>query len=250
MKLDEVKVVAEMKNLFCGGVPHEVDFLFFKQLNKLNKEILFVDVGANAGQSAISFLLCCSKGRVISFEPNAMYQRVLDGISIFLGGENRFQYHMIGLSDANMDLDLHVPTVDGVPYLQEASLDLSQFQKPWVCERLKSYGKILEIVPIKASFKIADSMLKSADVVKIDAEGAELQVLRGMVDLIQDKEPIFLIENNDYPAVTEFLKNFGYRAYFYDQQSDSLLVMSGATTNCYYLKPDHFVKFSIKALNL
>lgn len=128
----------------------------------------------------------------------------------------------------------------------QGGVPLAQYEKPWVCDRLRSYGEKIEILPVRASFRIADTMLEHADVVKIDAEGAEMSVLRGMGKLIESAAPIFLIENNHWPAVTETLKSFGYGVYRYHKESDALLPMSGTTTNCYYLKPEHFIRHSIK----
>lgn len=240
MKLDVSQTLSDMKNLMRGGVPHEDDFLFFKQLSRSDRPVVFVDVGANAGQSAISFLMNCPNGRVISFEPNQLYQPVLKCVQELLG-ETRFEFHMCGLSDTESELDLYVPHVDGVPYMQEASLTLAQFDKPWVHDRLESYGTSIEIIPVRASFKIADNMIGHADVVKIDAEGAEMSVLRGMRKLIENSAPIFLIENNDWSAVTEYLKAFGYGVYQYRKSEGTLLPMSGATTNCFYLRINHVV---------
>lgn len=239
MILDVRQTLTDMKNLMMHGIPHEDDFLYFQSLDNKDRTVVFIDVGANAGQSAISFLISCPGGRVISFEPNQLYQPVLEGVRDLLG-DLRFEYHMCGLSDVESELDLYVPHVDGIPYMQEGSLTLRQFGKPWVSKRLKSYGNITEIIPVRASFKIADNLIGEADVVKIDAEGAEMTVLRGMRNLIRNCEPIFLIENNDYLAVTEYLMSFGYGVFKYDKNLGSLLPMSGATTNCFYLKEQHF----------
>jgi len=239
MKLDVAQTLSDMKNLLNSGIPHEDDFLFFKQLPGADQPVVFVDVGANVGQSAISFLMNCPSGRVISFEPNLLYKPVLEGVRKLLG-ESRFEFHMCGLSDVDSELELYVPTVDGVPYMQEASLTLTQFEKPWVSDRLKSYGTKIEIIPVCARFKISDDLIVHADVVKIDAEGAEMSVLRGMPKLIENSSPIFLIENNDWSAVTDYLKAFGYGVYQYDGHAAALKTMSGATTNCFYLKPEHF----------
>jgi len=244
MKLDVGQTLSDMRNLLLGDVPHEDDFLFFSQLRKSDGPVVFVDVGANAGQSAISFLMNCPNGRVISFEPNHLYKPVLEGVRELLG-ESRFEFHLCGLSDTASELDLYIPHVDGMPYLQEASLTLAQFEKPWVQDRLKSYGTRIDIIPMRASFKIADDVIEQADVVKIDAEGAEMSVLRGMSKLIKKNLPIFLIENNDWSAVTEFLKTFGYGVYQYRKDGKGLQPMSGATTNCFYLKSEHISGYSI-----
>jgi len=244
MKLDVGQTLSGMRNLMLGDVPHEEDFLFFRQIRKSDRPVVFVDVGANAGQSAISFLMNCPHGRVISFEPNQLYKPVLEGVRDLLGA-SRFEFHLCGLSDIESELDLYIPHVDGVPYMQEASLTLSQFEKPWVHDRLKSYGTRVEIIPVRASFKIADDVVGQADVVKIDAEGAEMSVLSGMRRLIENSSPIFLIENNDWSAVTEYLKAFGYDVYKYLKDAGELQSMSGATTNCFYLKANHFSDYSI-----
>ena len=239
MKLDVNHAISDMKYLISGGVPHEDDFLFFKHLHKTKNQIVFIDVGANSGQSAISFLMNCPNGRSISFEPNRLYEPVLAGVRDLLGMA-RFEFHMCGLSDTEAELDLYVPHVDGVPYMEEASLTLAQFKKSWVQDRLQSYGKKIKIIPFRANFKIADNIIRQADVVKIDAEGAEMQVLRGMQKLIENTFPIFLIENNDWPNVTEYLKAFGYGAYQYNKDANALLPKSGASTNCFYLRSEHF----------
>jgi hypothetical protein len=129
--------------------------------------------------------------------------------------------------------------------MQEASLTLSQFEKPWVRDRLQSHGKKIEIIPVRASFKIADSLIQKVDVIKIDAEGAEMSVLLGMRKIIENSSPIFLIENNDYTDVTDYLKSYGYDVYQYQKSTGQLLPMSGSTTNCFYLKSAHFAAYKI-----
>ncbi|HEY9269611.1 FkbM family methyltransferase [Achromobacter sp.] len=179
----------------------------------------------------------CSNGSVISFEPNMLYASVLQGVRELLGNE-KFAFHMCGLSDTECERDLYIPYVDDVPYMQEASTVLAQFEKPWVHDRLRGYGRKIEIIPVRASFKVADEVVQEADVVKIDAEGAEMSVLRGMSRVIENNSPIFLIENNDWSVVTEFLRGYGYGVYQY-RKDVGLQPLSGATTNCLYLKAEH-----------
>lgn len=226
-----------------GGLPHENDFLFFEYLNDAPKQVVFVDVGANAGQSVISFLMSCPTGRVISFEPNLLYKPVLEGIRELVGAR-RFDFRMCGLSDIEGELDLFIPLVDGWPYMQEASVNMDQFEKPWVRDRLLSYGKEIAITTTRAKFDIGDRLIEQADVVKIDAEGAEMSVLRGLRTHVEGCAPIFMIENNDYFAVTDFLVDKGYGVYQFNEEV-GLQPMSGATTNCFYLKAEHFSSFDL-----
>ncbi len=236
---DVQHALQEVTNLWNGKMPHEEDFLFFRKFFGSDRPVVLLDCGANAGQSVVSFLMSCPQGRVISFEPNLIYRPVLEGVQALLGAD-RFEFHMEGLSDAEADHDLYIPHVDGIPYPQEASMDLSQYKKPWVSDRLKSYGELLEIISIKAHFATADSRHLKIDAIKIDAEGAEMLVLKGMRQMILECKPIFLIENNDWSAVTHFLSEFGYKPYQYKSSENTLNEMQGTSANCFYLLNEHF----------
>lgn len=236
---DTEQTLQAMMYLWSGQVPHEEDFNFFQLLFGRNRRVTLLDCGANAGQSAISFLMSCPEGRVISFEPNPIYQPVLAGVQSLLGAE-RFEFHMEGMSDEETVQDLYIPYVDGIPYLQEATMTLSQFNKPWVADRLKGYGEILEIKNIKAHFVVADSKNLKVDAIKIDAEGAEMPVLRGMRKTILECKPVLLIENNDWLAVTEFLGVIGYKPYQWQPGANRLIKQSGDSTNCFYLLKEHY----------
>ena len=241
---DIEQTLQEMKYLWSGQVPHEDDFKYFQQLFGQNRRVTLLDCGANAGQSAISFLMNCPKGRVISFEPNPIYQPVLAGVQSLLGAE-RFEFHMEGLADHETDQDLYIPYVDGFPYMQEASMDLFQFEKPWVADRLKGYGEVLEIKITKAHFVTADSKNLKVDAIKIDAEGAEMLVLQGMRKTLLECKPILLIENNDWLPVTEFLSIIGYKPYQWQPGANRLIKKSGDSNNCFYLLKKHYIAQSI-----
>jgi FkbM family methyltransferase len=153
---DPKQAPAEVINLWRGKLPHEDDFTAFGAMCGATGAMTLLDCGANAGQSAASFLMHCPQGRVVSFEPNPLYERVLAGLREELGAE-RFEFFVEGLSDRDETVDLHVPFVDDSPYLQEAAMDPSQFDKPWVAERLRSYGQRVRFEPFAARFVTADS---------------------------------------------------------------------------------------------
>ncbi len=237
MKFDIKNEVISTINLFKGGRPHEDDFNSFLR-HQFNT---FIDVGANSGQSAASYLMNCPDAQVISFEPNLLYEPVLSKLSDFF--EKKFCFHMYGLSDCEGSFDLHVPLVDGIPYMQESSLSLEQFKKPWVLERLCSYGGTINYESISCVFVTADSVINDADVIKIDAEGAELKVLLGFANLIYLKHPIFLIENNDFINVTAYLGTFGYSAYQW--RGTKLIPLETPCTNCFYLTQNHLLELKL-----
>ncbi|MHA6204598.1 FkbM family methyltransferase [Dyella soli] len=234
--------ISDIKRQWDSRVPHETDFYFFRNLTIQNPVV--VDVGANAGQSVVSFMCTCNPGRVVSFEPNPRYAAALEHLKTHLMTEGLFEYHLMGCGSSSGRLDLVIPYVDGEPYFQEASLSVSHFEISWVKERLQSYGRELSFQTLQIAIAPMDTFNLRPSVCKIDAEGWELDVLQGMADTIQASPPIFLIENNDYTRVTAFLTERGYTAYEYRAASNSLVPLSQATTNTFYLRPQHFAWLS------
>ncbi|MEM4977228.1 MAG: FkbM family methyltransferase, partial [Desulfurococcaceae archaeon] len=63
-----------------------------------------------------------------------------------------------------------------------------------------------------------DKMIDRADVVKIDCEGGEIKVVRGMEGIIQKCYPILIIEHHEYRGaniytvepIKNFLESYGY----------------------------------------
>ena len=236
-------LLADMKNLWVGKTPHEEDFNFFKIL--AGKKAHFLDCGANSGQSALSFLMNCPDGVVTSFEPNILYESLLSEIRN-ITGKDQFHYFMLGLSDSDETSKLWIPYVCDQPFFQEATMDITQFEKPWVKERLQSYGGMPKFESIDCKFIRADDLNLTADIIKIDAEGAEMKVLKGMSMLISNCKPIFLIENNDFETVTNYLREYGYEPFQWQQSS--LKHMQGASTNCIYLMQSHLKSLKVNLI--
>ena len=232
-----------IQNQFIGRVPHEPDFYF---LQHLDIHGLMVDVGANAGQSAISMNCVCPSASILSFEPNPLFEEILHYVkSAILKGA--FDYRMAGLGKENKAEKLLIPFVDDKPYYEEASLNRAQFEKPWVVERLKRYGARLEFRENDIRTETLDGMNLLPEFVKIDVEGHECEVLQGMESTIHRCHPSFLIENNDYQRVTDLLRSAGYEVFRYDPGLDRILPPA-VTTNCFYLHRIHHARIIGKFL--
>ena len=146
-----------------------------------------------------------------------------------------------GLGHSEQELEFLVPVVDGIPYLEEGSTRLDNFQKPWVRERLLSYGSNLEFEKFPVMLKKAEDVILDGNIniVKIDVEGAELDVLTSMNKIIEYSHPIFLIENSDWDNVTLFLQDKGYECFQYLADDNQLIPLKTDCTNSFYIHKEH-----------
>lgn len=215
---------------------HDVDFECFKNNNE--DGLIIVDVGANRGQSIVSFKNIFPNSKIISFEANQLFGPVLEEVSSWYQDVQVYNY---GLGRSDQELDFYVPVIDGVSYLEEGSTRQDNFEKPWVRERFQSYGRKLEFEKFLVSIKRAEDVLigKKIDVIKIDVEGAEMDVLSSMDKIIEGSHPVFLIENSDWDNVTDYLRSKGYECYQYLADNNRLIPLKTACTNSFYIHKDY-----------
>lgn len=136
-----------------------------------------VDVGANRGMfSFLASQRVGAQGTVISFEPNPHCVKILQAEATANGIQN-IEVHTCGLGDTNGTLPLFVPTVNS----GEATFAKSRYAD----------AKQI-VVPVH----IGDNLLAtiSPSLIKIDVEGFECRVLRGLRRTIERSRPIVLTE--------------------------------------------------------
>jgi FkbM family methyltransferase len=195
-----------MARRFRRGAPHEPDYLYFR--DHVGPPGLFLDVGANVGQSALSFRCMAPSWPILSLEPNRALEPALRNLARRLGPS--FTYRMIALGERTESRTLHIPTVAGIEFSQLASLDRAAL------EHNEDVAQLLEYVTGSRSFTIqirtidvvrGDELMLAPGVIKLDVEGGELAALRGLEQTIRTHRPLILVES--YGPV-EFLESLGY----------------------------------------
>jgi FkbM family methyltransferase len=203
---------------FRGGEPHEPDFRFFRYTDGSDR--LFVDIGANIGQSALSFRLFNRSSPILSFEANRELEPELAHVQRLLGPS--FDYRMHGLGERNEMRTLYLPVVAGVALTQEATLvgDALATDSYRACLAGQTGRRSVAIRRQTLRLVRFDDLELTPGFVKIDVERAELQVLRGMQATLDRCRPFLLVEGE---AVHAFLAGRAYRAARYSADRDALL---------------------------
>lgn len=154
----------------------------------------FVDVGANVGRTTLhAASRVGSNGRVVAFEPQpSCCERIREAIS-----DNRIEHitlHNMGLSDAPAELKLKVLGGGSVM----ASFAVEESDRMHVREEVT--------VAVDVGDKFLAEGVKGDMTIKIDVEGFELHVVRGLTSTISEHRPAVLTE-----VEPKFLRRAGER---------------------------------------
>lgn len=203
-------------------LPHDKSYYGFMHLVKPG-DGLFLDVGANDGISAIGFHHIHNDYRILSIEPNRCHEASLKRLLRKLKG---FDYRIIGAGEHSERKILYVPFFQGVPIYTAASLDehfvkssmIKQFNE-LECKAVVYEQQVIEI-------KRLDELNLKPDIIKIDTEGHDFSVLKGLVETLRRHRPSVLIEFNPslYAGQKEFFDAFDYQLFAYDFKKDDFVV--------------------------
>jgi FkbM family methyltransferase len=190
------------RNLLVRGQfgRHEID----QCARFIRSNSVVIDVGANVGVHTVHFAQCAPSGRVISIEPS----------------RSTFQYLLRNIA--------HLANV--VP-LNVALSDTTGIQSFFVASDnaysgLKDTGRKSIVRQELIACFTGDGILsplcenERVDFIKIDVEGLELQVLRGLKAIISRHRPIIFCEifggkqsNPDPEATVRYCTSLGYEAF-------------------------------------
>lgn len=219
---------------FSFMLPLEPEFHAFGVLPSTDR--LFLDIGANDGISARSFRLFNKTTPILSIEPNPCHDKALQRTKAAV---DLFDYKLIAAGDRHGELALYTPVIRGIALTAYASTDRRDVERQ-VQEDMPNYAKRARYVETMVPVVPIDDLTLTPDFVKIDVEGFELEVLRGMAATIDRCGPAFMIEYHRKTAksVAEFLRPFGYRPFVFDRHASAFCpVAAGEASNPFYLSP-------------
>jgi FkbM family methyltransferase len=209
------------------GINNMVDgekwlYSLFKKLHSLKKGSV-IDVGINIGQTLIKFKSIDKEIDYYGFEPNPSciyYAHQLTKVNKF----NNVKIYPVGLADAKSLLTLYADNE-----IASGASILEKFR-----ENYKANFKYS--IPVW-NFDDIDIETKEVSIVKIDVEGFELEVFKGMSNLLLQSRPYIVCEilpvyslekeNGKYrykrqQELVKLLKEHNYEIYLIDENNKKL----------------------------
>lgn len=151
-----------------------------KKLKSADQWKVIFDVGANCGQSAIRFSDAFSNATILSFEPFSDSFRALSAVARKIGHAKVIPYNF-ALSDHDGEAQFRV-FPDGAKNTLIAELS----------DSMRGGETIIAVKTHTLDSFCKDENIGNIDLLKIDVEGAELQVLRGAADKLSREQVSFV----------------------------------------------------------
>jgi FkbM family methyltransferase len=204
---------------YLCGRPHEADFRAFRHF--AHRTGLFLDIGANSGESVLSFRLVNPTAPILSIEPNPYHEADLRFLKRRIAN---FDYLLCAAGERNGSATLYVPVYRDLPLTGEASFHREQaIGNYWMQEQVGAGAtNEVQLTEVQVDVKRMDDLSLRPAFIKIDVQGFESSVVAGLHSTIAASQPVLLLERsgcND--ALCRQLADLGYAAFVYLPRADS-----------------------------
>ena len=203
----------------------EPEFLWIKEV--LEKDSVFMDVGANVGAYLYTLENHLKPENIFAFEPNPQLFKRLKRLF------PKVNLLSLALSDVSTIAEFKIPVINGEKVHTRGTLQTSIKEK----NEEKTILQKVEVKPLddlvfdegyieKGRNAQTDKFnLKKIDFIKIDVEGNEMQTLRGAKKTIEKFKPILMVEmeqrhhkENLWTLISE-IADWGYSVNFLDRKT-------------------------------
>ena len=174
----------------------------------IRQNYVVFDIGANQGQYACRLNKFIRSGKVYSFEPfNQSYISLLSMKKI-LKLNSVIPVHC-ALSDKKGKMKLKVPIINNSLVVgTQAVLENYQQHEP---ENAKYIEELVDVTTIDEY--VYENKIDRVDFIKIDTEGAEIEVIKGGINTINKYSPILSMEIHPSSNELSLLFEMGYEVY-------------------------------------
>ena len=203
-----------------------------------NKKVNIIDVGASDGISAKFFNKKLKVNKIICFEPNKTYAKKLRKLNI-----DNLIVNEYGIGQFNKYHKIFLPRYK----FFSKNLDLvtySYYNRQSLKNRINldfKFKKNITIVESKIYLKKIKKTDVRIDLIKIDVNGHESSVVKGLAHIIKRDKPVLIIETGDDIKIIErFLKKYGFDKYLFLKEYNKFVkIKKKYPLNTYFLQKNH-----------
>lgn len=190
------------------GLLHDPAFAVIANLPR-RADDLFLDVGANRGQSILSLRRLRPDAAIVSFEPNPAMVRWLDR---HFTGDPRWTLEPVGLGAAADRRTLFTPRYSGFAYDGLATFSAESARAFLSSDTVFGFDpRRLTLDEDVCETRTLDGFGLRPTFIKIDVEGLEHEVLQGGTATIRACEPVLMVERfHRNPALMPLIRSLGY----------------------------------------
>ena len=204
----------------------------------LHKKVNIIDVGASDGIASKFFNRKLKINKIICFEPNKSYVSILKKLNI-----KNLIVNAYGVGQFNKYYKIFFPRYK----FFSKNLDLityAYYNKQALLKRINldfRFKKNISIVKSKIYLKKIKKMRTKIDLIKVDVNGHELSVLKGLSNIIKRDKPALIIETGeDIKIIGRHLKKYGFDKYlFLNKYNKFMKIKKNYPLNTYFLQKKH-----------
>jgi len=217
-------------------LPHDPSFHALRHFIRAAPRGLFLDIGANDGISALSFRRFDANYRIFSLEPNPLLEPKLRRLK---REDANFDYVIAGAGDTCGRAVFYVPTYNGVMLHTFVSTHMHQVKHGLRDAFGSRIAGQSTVQPVESEIVRIDDLSLEPTIVKIDTEGFEYQVLRGMEKTIARSRPFIMLEAAwaQKEEVQTFFESRDYAVQIYDRFADEFSSELGSTSRNWFAIP-------------
>jgi FkbM family methyltransferase len=206
---------------------------------------LIVDIGANRGQSIAAFRRLVRTSNIVAFEPEPTSAKRL---AIRYLTDSSVTVHPCALGTQSGAMIFFIPSYGRWNCDGMAATDRKTATE-WLADSGRMYRfdeTKLTVAEHAVECRTLDSYRLSPRLIKLHTQGAELDILKGSLQTVQQHRPALMCAFPT-PAVTSFLANFGYRPYIYGHECFTPGTAIRPVTFTWYLTDSHVYRVPIGA---
>ena len=217
-----IKTIAKSNSIFmvlAEKISTKLKINFEKEykIASLIENPIIIDIGAHLGESINGFLNYSKNCKIFSFEPN---KKLYKKIKKFYQHNKQVKIFNIAISNKKIK-NLYCPQIFGIDLSLWSTFSKKYLEQRWTDFTNINFKKLkLSKIEIK-SFKL-DTFKIKPQIIKIDAEGCELEVIKSSKKIIKNNLPLLIIEfhHKNFDEIKNVLNKMNYCGYLYNSKKN------------------------------